>query len=389
MKWDNHKSGSQSSWSYWPGTWQNGWKKDRYKNPGQQETQSLLVPYDKVKVEQKAFKDAEGSQASNPIAGAPGEDTLVRDLQNCVNQARKAEGRVKKLVQDRQQRLAQWNQYERNVRAEFLKERARHQQDVEQIEAELGRAVQAQEAARAKVRAAAQGSETKSSAAIPGEDEYDPCMDRIAGWEEDSPKDDAALQQVLERAMQGAKMVVPQTGTANSSNAMMMTPPASGNPRTPCARTGQSMSSVVQGRPGTGSRLQPFPPPKRPRIGGGEYQAMELDAHVLTDPYVGTGLSPGMDGAPLASPLLGGPKTPHVRRTGAATVGGEPACMPGMSSAVQQQLERKRVTAVAQHSSPHHAAAVAAGCRQPVQFQIDSDDGLPTDPGGLGSADMD
>ena len=131
MGWDGRKKRQQpggGSWDSWYGG-QPYWQKDKPPaNPGQG-TKKVLAPYDQQQVGALASNAASLHAGSGlPASGVP--DNLVRDLQSCVNGARKAESKVKKLVADRAKRIAQWDAYQAEVRSAFLAERKRHSQDL-------------------------------------------------------------------------------------------------------------------------------------------------------------------------------------------------------------------------------------------------------------------
>ena len=109
------------------------------------------------------------------ISGGPayGEDGFIRELQACVNSARKAGTRVKKLLAGKCQRAAQWECCERGVCAEFSQEKALHQHDIEQIDDDRCKAMKAQDEARERVRQVAQGSRSNRLAAAMREEEDD------------------------------------------------------------------------------------------------------------------------------------------------------------------------------------------------------------------------
>ena len=218
MKWGQY--GSQHGWEYWRGAQQYKWgkdkkdKKDKGAGGGQPDQQTLLAPYDKVRVNEQDAKAAEAAFAASVGMDGPTPDTLLKDLQSCVNGARKAEARVKKLRQDRQQRLLQWKTYQREVKAEFLKQHARHQQNLEQIEADLVKALAGQDEARSRVRAAAlsAGQDADVVELPPAVEAEDPWVSFLGEEDASMADEDEALRAVLARAMSGggdASAVVP------------------------------------------------------------------------------------------------------------------------------------------------------------------------------------
>ena len=202
------------------------------------------------------------------------------------------------------QRAAQWASYELEVRAAFLKERRRFHGDIERIEKEMQQAAEAQEQARAKVRLAAQGSASleRPTSEEPAWDGADPWLELTADADEDPPAEDAALQEVLARAFSGAQ----GQGLSQGSLEGMApsTPPSRLLPRTPKAAVPKGGGKA----PGTASastRLIPFPPPKRPKLGPAADDDVNMQtAYASEDPYQRVVDGHGAPADTLASPPL-------------------------------------------------------------------------------------
>ena len=183
------------SWSYWPGAQQYAaWHKDKQKDKAP-DAKPLLTPLDKIKVTEKEKAEPELIQVVSQSVHGAATDTMLKELQSCVNEARKSEAKVKRWISDEQQRMAQWKAYERNVRTEFLAEGARHLKDLDDLDSELSKALETQEAARANVRCSAQGPEEHREP-MEQDDEKDPWRSTIAAWEDDP-------QAVLATALRG------------------------------------------------------------------------------------------------------------------------------------------------------------------------------------------
>ncbi|CAE7226293.1 unnamed protein product [Symbiodinium microadriaticum] len=76
---------------------------------------------------------------------------LVSDVQHFINMARKAEGRVKSLTQNRRQREAQWEKYVHDMKATLQHEHQRHQQSLSKLDEDLQLAYQHQEESRTRL----------------------------------------------------------------------------------------------------------------------------------------------------------------------------------------------------------------------------------------------
>ena len=82
MKWGQYGSQSGSGWDYWHGSQQYRWKKEKKEKAnagGQPDPQTILVPYDKVKVAEKDTKAAEALSVAGQGASGVVPDTLLRD----------------------------------------------------------------------------------------------------------------------------------------------------------------------------------------------------------------------------------------------------------------------------------------------------------------------
>ena len=367
MKWGKQQQGGQQGWGYWHGSY-SSWQRDKTdgRNQDSKDNKALLTPYDQVKVDGQHAQGTEVSTANDQQWNGQGDHSMIRDLQTCPNQARKAENKVKRLGQERGQRAAQWASYEQEVRAAFLKERRRFQGDIEGIAKEMQQAAEAQEQARAKVRLAAQGSASleRPTSEEPAWDGADPWLELTADADEDPPAEDAALQEVLARAFSGAQ----GQGLSQGSLEGMVpsTPPSRLLPRTPKAAVPKKGNKA----PGTASastRLIPFPPPKRPKLGPAADEDVNMQtAYASEDPYQRVVGGHGAPADTLASPPLGGPKTPKARSVSIPNP---------RSASVQDKLNKKRIGEVRMHPPPSNSPAVAN--TGTVHFQIFDDDQDP------------
>ena len=240
MGWDGRKKkggggSGQGSWDSWQPS-QYYWQGDKASQNQPKGAQSLLTPYDTLRVEPKS-QSAGTDLAQALSSSSTQDDSLVKNLQSCVNMARKAEGKVKRLALDRATKVAQWEAYERQVREAFLAEKRRHTQDLDTLDADIAKAIQSQELAREKVRQAAAGPVSSVAPVTRDEDMGpDPWLDLVSIVPEEAPPDDTMLRAVLARAMQP-----PSGGSIDLS-----TPPRrSAEPRTPVSRVGQGLPPAV------------------------------------------------------------------------------------------------------------------------------------------------
>ena len=82
---------------------------------------------------------------------------LIPGLQRAVNVARKAEGKVKRVSQEKAERQQQWKDWEAKLRKTYARERGRFQAAMNKLDQDLADAVRQQNEARAAVRLAAAG----------------------------------------------------------------------------------------------------------------------------------------------------------------------------------------------------------------------------------------
>ena len=193
----NAQSQDGGYWSYWSGS-QQAWNQQKNKN---QQSQQNFPHYDSREVDKNA-QNGDLIQVLEIRPPAVGTDaTLVRDLQQLVNQARKSEQKLKKLQGDRARREAQWAQYEKDIKESFLQERQRYQDALVSLDEEIVKATSLQNEARARVRSAAAGDGVQSHAA--GSSAPDPWQEQVTAWELDYQANDASFGETLRRAMQG------------------------------------------------------------------------------------------------------------------------------------------------------------------------------------------
>ena len=239
--------------------------------------------------------------------------------------------------------------------------------------------------AREKVRAAAQGTGHQSTAMeIQSDDEPDPWVTQIAGWEDDeSPQDDMALREVLARAMQQGQPSAGDMHVPKMCNAMPSTPKLSrAAPRTPVAKAPlPDPKGCARNVQLVGSRLTPFPPPKRAKLQQEALDApMQMEAYAAMDPYQQVGMGSASASIPgLTSPPLGGPKTPRLTP---ATV------LAHHTKQIQEKLDAKR-SQPQDSQVPLEGQSSTVSNKGPVQFSLAYDDGIPEELEGAGSQDMD
>ena len=126
-------------WSLWRGArqsrqahWEEDWQASRRPN-------HRFPAYDRG-------GEAPISVIKETRTAAPDRDyTLVQRVQHAVNLARKSAGKVARLQKERDQKVAQWTQYEKDLKESYQRERKRHLHAVQTLEHDIAEALAASE----------------------------------------------------------------------------------------------------------------------------------------------------------------------------------------------------------------------------------------------------
>ena len=204
--WAGHSRGQYDAyyWQYWDGAWspRQKWAKD----PGSA-IQAIFPAYDDRVLAQRLKHELTGGKGSKDkgafLRDATDLDSsdpgaaLVPGVQDTLNLARKAEQKVRSLTRTRQQKQALWTKYEEDLKMSLMKQYSRHQRDMERLSEELALAMQAQESARAKLRAIALGEEVLEGSPTGPSAEWD---QMVTSWKAEQKETEAA-EAVLRRAL--------------------------------------------------------------------------------------------------------------------------------------------------------------------------------------------
>ena len=159
---------------------------------------SKFPKYDQLKAGAQQIIEVHSETASGSA-----EDGLVRELQRCVNVARKAEQKVTALQKQIQTKQAQWEAFQTELKQSFLKEQQRFTQDLHRLRSELVAAEESQSEARAVVRCAARGEGLlPRQSQLEAEEQW---QSKIRAWEQEGQlEEDAPGDAVLRRALEAA-----------------------------------------------------------------------------------------------------------------------------------------------------------------------------------------
>ena len=248
-------------WGYWHGA---PWRQKANKQPGKQgkgvegkdgragPSPPAFPAYDHKKGGVAKVQPSAHAEHIQVVQTQRNNDSMVKDLQKTLNLARKAEGKVAKLQGEVQERKKMWAEWELQLKQCYMSERKRHAASLEALGRDLQDAVLQQEHARQEVRRVASGQQEQPMEldAWEADVQFNALMAEGAEPELEEDLDEEVLQRALLAATREAP-ATPKTGQTH--------------PRTPYPSrpgTGQQPSSAACTARGTGSRLQPFPPPK-------------------------------------------------------------------------------------------------------------------------------
>ncbi|CAE7235584.1 unnamed protein product, partial [Symbiodinium necroappetens] len=158
--------------------------------------------------------------------GTDARATLVPRVQQALNHTRKMEIKVKKLVNEKERNIKQWQAWEKDMKNKWIQEKARHARDLDRLDKDISDAVEMQEEAREALQSAfltATHAEVET-VAQPSDADWDAVVQE---WDEAADLD---LQGVLSRALAPRQRVVvtPQRRTLAP-----MSPPATTSSRRP------------------------------------------------------------------------------------------------------------------------------------------------------------
>ena len=312
-QWRRDQDQRDKGWQYWPGAWSASPKNAPWKKDWQKDNHAF-PPYD-------AKTYGSDKPGANNAANEGMEIGIVQELQRAINQARKAESKVKRLHYEREERQAQWRKWEQDLKRTYSKEKNRFISAMNKNEGEMQEAIRQQEQARNNLRHVASGDEDAQDANKDAAFEND--FVKLMEGPEDDPWDldlsqDAVLQRALAQSLEDmpAATRTPVRGTG--------VPPRTPQHTHSTAKLG-TMQIKAMGSASGSSRMTPFPPPMQtpvnlqqpPDVGGALTSA---GAALLADPYQVVGqtaeeIAAGKTGVQgmLTSPVNGPPKTPKTR----------------------------------------------------------------------------
>ena len=272
------------NWNYWHGAWspraqqqqdqqqQPPWHRKPKPEGKNAQGQALFPAYDAKRPPKNNAQPA--SDLLTVVSTSSSKDhTLIKDMQKVLNTARKAEQKVSRLREDKAAKIQMWEEWEHQLKQQYLTESRRHQANLDALDRDLEAALVAQDLARDEVRKAAEPRASQDVQMSTSASELDTAFAKLIGDGQQDPwmDNEAVLQRALEASLKG----LPSTP-----------PPSTPLPRTPYGRVlpagVRPQGAQVEGS----SRLQPFPPPKNAEA---RYPAADLNPVpspvACADPY--------------------------------------------------------------------------------------------------------
>eukprot|EP00439_Symbiodinium_sp_Y106_P074615 s9_g14.t1 len=349
------RSSGSAYWDYWPGSWHGqrpqGRGYDAWYPPESEAAGPAFPAYDSKDRAAAVRKEAQkGWGKGGQAMDLDPQDRMTTELQEHINQTRKAEQKVRSIAAARDNKEKMWTKYQDDMKQSLAKEYARYQKAMETIDKDLAAATSAREEARQNLRQCWQHG-LMTGPADGDNDGGDHWGQVMEGWRQEQQEAEAS-HAVLHRAFQHATAGGPPEATLKGSGGLMTQEAAAR--LFAAAMTGQLIPAVPQMPPGVPGEaamprahpreptyMQTSPPPAAP------FPPVQAD-NVRGLPANGAG-APGLDPSKHTPqrPRPKGPQQVHsglpprqpVKPSGPGSVA-HPASPGGPS--LQERLEAKR-----------------------------------------------
>ncbi|CAE7944477.1 unnamed protein product [Symbiodinium sp. KB8] len=139
------KEYGQHQYKYWAGSWSVSPRAPK---------QEVPQNYDQVKIDDARQSGLAHDQRPwrTPQAEPTGQLATMNAIQKALTTARKADGRIRKLMDDKARKQKQWERWVQDQRANYAKQKRQFQHDLEKIDVELAQAEDIGTNAAAKVK---------------------------------------------------------------------------------------------------------------------------------------------------------------------------------------------------------------------------------------------
>ena len=196
---DKWEKDNGRGWRLWHGAQSpSGWRQAPWQGAGN-DNKSKFPAYDSKPPGKSHGKGPKNDKVTG--SDLENADDMVGEVQRAVNNARRAENRLARLVKEREKEAAQWEEYAEEARKAFYYEKSRHLRAIQHFEKEIQAAQLTQQEARLALRerviCAGSGDRPMETAESDGEWER-----MLAAHEQERSRTDDA---VLRRAMKEAR----------------------------------------------------------------------------------------------------------------------------------------------------------------------------------------
>ena len=330
------------SWAIWPGAYSpKAGHNPPWKRGGNQEASSSrqrFPAYDSRPPADSNDRKLEPPERTVTRDSGDADGALVPSVQKALNGARKAESRVLRLQKEKDRAEKQWQDYVRDSRLAYARERERHTKALAHFEKEITEALEQQRTARVMLKHAAfqEALPAEAPSAMEVSDAGVEWEQMVAAWEQEQASMDGA---VLRRALMEMEDAGPASRTPQARRALPRSPvPTSTRaaaPQAPAAEVpadgGDSFGPSYSGSSPM-ARVDPYPIPS-PRFA----------AKISAEAEMAAAMASSGEPVPGTSPVHPAPR-PHAegQRQGVKAATMQAPGKPVLHSTIADKLEAKR-----------------------------------------------
>ncbi|OLP99678.1 Protein notum-like [Symbiodinium microadriaticum] len=215
------------SWAIWPGAYSpKAGHNPPWKRGGNQEASSSrqrFPAYDSRPPADSNDRKLEPPERTVTRDSGDADGALVPSVQKALNGARKAESRVLRLQKEKDRAEKQWQDYVRDSRLAYARERERHTKALAHFEKEITEALEQQRTARVMLKHAAfqEALPAEAPSAMEVSDAGVEWEQMVAAWEQEQASMDGA---VLRRALMEMEDAGPASRTPQARRALPRSP---------------------------------------------------------------------------------------------------------------------------------------------------------------------
>ena len=196
-------------WSYWSGAWKGATQQAKQDETQGDSSLQQFPSYSQLKLpnSQQTFKSSDVAQDLSDVEEV-GVTDYVKLLQKLLNGARRADAKLRKLSADKDNKMAQWEEFQRVMKNKFIEQRNLYNRDIKSIDKEVSTLTAHKHDVLRQIQDAVAGGGQQSAAAA--SDGSQPTPEDLAAWDslmdidaapmELSPEDD-----IIKRALLAAR----------------------------------------------------------------------------------------------------------------------------------------------------------------------------------------